>query len=151
MDFNYFIQNFSAIPYNREVKAGQEATVAYSFLPSDTFAGRPFGLNIALNYRDSNGAQFSEAVFNETVQLTEIDEGLDGETFFLYILLAGAVVLLLVLGQQFLLGSVGKRKRSQAPKKQIETGTTNSNDVNYEWLPEETLRALRKCFCFSLF
>ncbi|KAG4067993.1 hypothetical protein HA402_010679 [Bradysia odoriphaga] len=144
MDFNYYIQNFSAIPYNREIKPGHEATVSYSFIPSESFAGRPFGLNIALNYRDINGFQFTEAVFNETVQITEIDEGLDGETFFLYVFLAAVAVLLLVVGQQFLVGSVGKRKRTQVSRKTIETGTTNSTDVDYEWLPQETLKALQK-------
>jgi len=143
MDFNYHIQNFSAVSYNREVKPSLEATVSYSFMPSDTFAGRPFGLNIALNYRDVNGAQFSESVFNETVLISEIDEGLDGETFFLYVLLSGIVVLLLVIGQQYLLGSSGKRKRAAA-KKTIETGTTNDSNIDYEWLPQETLRALQK-------
>lgn len=143
MDFNYYIQNFSAVAYNREVKPGAEATVAYSFMPSDTFAGRPFGLNIALNYRDENGIQYNEAVFNETVLISEVDEGLDGETFFLYLLLAGIVVLLLVIGQQYLLGSSGKRKRAAA-KKTIETGTVNDSNIDYEWLPEETLRALQK-------
>lgn len=144
MDFNYYIQNFSAIPYNREIKPGHEATVSYSFIPSESFAGRPFGLNIALNYRDINGFHFTEAVFNETVQITEIDEGLDGETFFLYVFLAAVAVLLLVVGQQFLVGSVGKRKRAQISRKTIETGTTNSTDVDYEWLPQETLKALQK-------
>lgn len=146
MDFNYFIQNFSAISYNREVKSNHEATLSYSFVPSETFAGRPFGLNIALNYRDSNGARFTESVFNETVHIIEIDEGLDGETFFLYVLMAAIVVLLLVLGQQFLAGSVGKRKRSKVTRKTIETGTTNSSDVDYEWLPQETLKIIRKFF-----
>lgn len=144
MDFNYFIQNFSAIAYNREVKKGNEATVSYSFLPSESFSGRPFGLNIAINYRDINGVQYTEAVFNETVQITELDEGgLDGETFFLYVFLAAIVVLLLVVGQQFL-GSIGKRKRSQTTRKQVETGTTVSNDIDYDWLPPETLRQIRK-------
>lgn len=143
MDFNYHIQNFSAVAYNREVKSGSEATVAYSFLPSDTFAGRPFGLNIALNYRDGAGAQFTEAVFNETVLISEVDEGLDGETFFLYVLLAGIVVLLLVIGQQYLLGSSGKRKRAAA-KRTIETGTANDSNIEYEWLPQETLRVLQQ-------
>lgn len=143
-DYNYFIQNFTAIAYNREVQSGHEATVLYSFLPSESFAGRPFGLNIALNYRDSNGKRYSEAVFNETVQIIEVDEGLDGETFFLYVFLAGVAVLLLVLGQQFLIGSVGKRKRSHTQRKVIETGTSNSSDVDYEWLPQETLKTLRK-------
>lgn len=143
MDFNYFIQNFSAIAYNREVKPDSEATVLYSFLPSESFAGRPFGLNIAINYRDSNGAPFTEAVFNETVLITELDEGLDGETFFLYVFMAAIAVLLLVVGQQFL-GTFGKRKRSQNVRKQVETGTTSSSDIDYDWLPPQTLRNLRK-------
>lgn len=142
MDFNYFIQNFSAIAYNREVKSESEATVLYSFLPSESFAGRPFGLNIAINYRDTNGSPFTEAVFNETVLITELDEGLDGETFFLYLFMAAIVVLLLVVGQQFL-GTIGKRKRSQNVRKQVETGTTNSSDIDYDWLPPQTLRNLQ--------
>lgn len=143
MDFNYYIQNFSAVAYNREVKSGLEATISYSFMPSDQFAGRPFGLNIAMNYRDSNGVQYMESVFNETVLISEVDEGLDGETFFLYVLMAGVVVLLLVVGQQYLLGSSGKRKRAST-KKTIETGTANDDSIDYEWLPQETLRALQK-------
>uniref|UniRef100_A0A1L8DUH2 Translocon-associated protein subunit alpha n=1 Tax=Nyssomyia neivai TaxID=330878 RepID=A0A1L8DUH2_9DIPT len=143
MDFNYFIQNFSAIAYNREVRPKSEATVLYTFIPSEHFGGRPFGLNIALSYRDASGNQFSESVFNETVMIYEMDEGLDGETFFLYVFLAGIVVLLLVVGQQFLAGSVGKRKRGNVQRKTIETGT-GSNDVDYDWLPEETLKALQK-------
>lgn len=144
MDYSYYIQNFTAVPFNREVLPGHEATVSYSFAPSESFAGRPFGLNIALNYRDSSGIQYTEAVFNETVNIIELDEGLDGETFFLYVFLAAIAVLLLVVGQQFLVGSVGKRKRTQVSRKTIETGTTNSTDVDYEWLPQETLKALRK-------
>lgn len=145
MDFNYYIQNFSTVAYNREVPSAQEATIAYNFVPADSFAGRPFGLSIALNYRDHAGVQYVESVFNETVNIVELDEGLDGETFFLYVFLAAIAVLLLVVGQQFLAGSVGKRKRSQVTRKTIETGTTSSTDVDYGWLPEETLLALREC------
>merc|ERR1712165_297140 len=50
MDFSYHIQNFSAIAYQKTVKEGQEATVAYSFIPADAFAGRPIGLSINLAY-----------------------------------------------------------------------------------------------------
>uniref|UniRef100_A0A182T5C8 Translocon-associated protein subunit alpha n=1 Tax=Anopheles maculatus TaxID=74869 RepID=A0A182T5C8_9DIPT len=111
-------------------------------MPTESFAGRPFGLNIALNYRDGRGNQFSEAVFNETVQITEVDEGLDGETFFLYVFLAAIVILLLVLGQQFL-GSYGKRKRPTAARKVVETGTASTKDVDYEWIPQQTLKQLQ--------
>lgn len=55
MDYTYYIQNFTALPYNREVKPKQEATFAYSFIPNEAFAGRPFGLNVQLNYRDASG------------------------------------------------------------------------------------------------
>merc|ERR1712106_1235278 len=52
MDFTFHIQNFSAIAYAKTVKPKQQATVAYSFIPADAFAGRPIGLTINLNYRD---------------------------------------------------------------------------------------------------
>lgn len=143
MDFNYVIQNFSAIAYNREVKPGHEATVSYAFLPADAFAGRPFGLNIQLNYHDSNGAQYFESIFNETITVSETTEGLDGETFFMYVFLVGIIILLVVVGQQYLGGGVGKKKRGAAPKKVVEVGTTN-NDVDYEWLPDDIKRQLQK-------
>lgn len=52
MDFNFYIQNFSTFTFNKVVKSKHEATLAYSFIPSESFAGRPFGLNVNLNYRD---------------------------------------------------------------------------------------------------
>ncbi|KAK9711137.1 Translocon-associated protein (TRAP), alpha subunit [Popillia japonica] len=145
MDFTYYIQNFSAIHYNRIVKPTHEATLAYSFVPSETFAGRPFGLSINLNYRDETGAFFQEAVFNETVQIIELEEGLDGETFFLYVFLAAGVVLLLVIGQQTLLSvgrKLGRKRTSRKPA--VETGTSNPNNVDYEWLPKQTLQNMNK-------
>ncbi|CAG9857141.1 unnamed protein product [Phyllotreta striolata] len=150
MDFNFFIQNFSAIPYYKTIEPEQEATFHYSFLPSETFAGRPFGLNILLNYRDNGGNFYQEAVFNETVQIIELEEGLDGETFFLYVFLAAGVVLLLVIGQQTLL-SVGKKRSSSSGSSNssrksapVETGTSNPNNVDYDWLPKQTLANLNK-------
>ena len=47
------LQNFTAIAYQKTVKPKQEATVAYSFMPADAFAGRPIGLSINLAYRDA--------------------------------------------------------------------------------------------------
>lgn len=168
MDFKFYIQNFTTLAIEKVVKPNHEATIAYSFIPSETFAGRPFGLNVNLNYRDmviwyllsplldvliiftfiwifaliQNGAYFNEAIYNETVQIVELDEGLDGETVFLYIFLVACVILTLVGGQQ-LLSSFGKRSRS--PRKQtIEVGTSNPNNVDYDWLPKETLNRLSK-------
>lgn len=144
MDFSFYIQNFSTLAYERTVKPGHEATLAYSFIPAEAFAGRPFGLSINLKYRDTSGNQFYEGVYNETVNIVELEEGLDGETFFLYVFLGACCVLLLVAGQQFLV-SVGKKRVGGTTKRHvIETGTSNPNDVDYEWLPKETLQSLNK-------
>jgi translocon-associated protein subunit alpha len=89
------------------------------------------------------GKPYLDAVFNETVSIIELEEGLDGETFFLYVLMAAFVILLLVLGQH-LLSSYGGRK---APRKQqIERGTSDSDDVDFEWIPKETLRGVMSKF-----
>lgn len=52
MDFNFHIQNFSTFTFDTTVKPQHEVTLAYSFIPSEAFAGRPFGLHVNLNYRD---------------------------------------------------------------------------------------------------
>jgi len=137
MDFTYHIQNFSAIPYQKTVKPDQEATVAYSFIPADAFAGRPIGLIVNLAYRDLEGNFFMDPVFNETVQIVEFDEGFDSEVFFMYVFLVAGTFLVLFLVYSFLPGSKGKKN---APvSKPVETGTTN-DDVDYEWIPRSALK-----------
>lgn len=69
----------------------------------------------------------------------EVSEGLDGETFFLYVFLGAACVLALVLGQQGL-STLARRRGPRAAPKPLETGT--ANDVDYEWLPKEVVAQL---------
>lgn len=142
MDFSFYIQNYSTIGYNKLVKPKQQATLFYSFLVSESLSNRPFGLSVNLMYKDADGHPFLDAVFNETVEIIEVDEGLDGETFFLYVFLAACLVLLIVVGQQFL-ASLGNKK-PVASKQKVEMGTQNSADVDYDWLPKETLNELNK-------
>jgi len=147
MDFSFYIQNFSALSYQRTVKPSHQATLMYSFIPAEAFAGRPFGLSVNLRYKDAAGSMFHESVYNETVNVIELEEGLDGETFFLYVFLAACVVLLLVAGQQFLysVGRGSRGSRSSGRKHPVvETGTNNPNDVDYDWLPQETLNSIKK-------
>merc|ERR1712071_216982 len=98
-----------------------------------------------LAYRNLDGRSFSESVFNETVNIVEVDEGLDGETFFLYLFFAAGIVFL-VLGQQALT-SMGKRRGGAS---RLETGTARNtgnvsdDGIDYDWLPKETLNGLNK-------
>lgn len=82
-----------------------------------------------------------EAVFNQTVSIVELDEGMDGETFFLYVFLLAFSVLLLVAGHHFL-SSFGRKKGSK--KAVVEVGTSKRDDVDYDWLPKEVLNEISK-------
>ena len=142
MDFNFHIQNFSTINYQRVVKPKEEATVAYSFIPADAFAGRPIGLTVNLAYRDAAGNFFFDPIFNETVQITEFDEGLDTEVFFMYVFIAAGLLLVLFLVVSLVQGKTKGKKPAPAARannKAVETGTAG-DDVDYEWIPRSALR-----------
>lgn len=147
-DFSYYLQNFTAFAYNRLVKPKQEVTLSYQFFISEAYSPRPYGLTINLNYRDSEHNQFMTAVFNETVNIVELDEGLDRETFFLFIVLAGLAILLLI-GIYQLFQSYGKKhipmsSSSSTSKPKYETGTSNYDNVDLDWLPKETVKHINK-------
>lgn len=120
-DYQFYIQNFTALQLGIVVPAGRQATFEYSFIPAEPMGGRPFGLVINLNYKDGNGNIFQDAVFNQTVTITEREDGLDGETIFLYVFLSG-LGLLVVVGLHQLIESrkVQKNKHSnERCKKEI--------------------------------
>lgn len=140
-DYSFYIQNFTAYRYYRTVEPQREATFEYAFTPSESFSARSFGLTINLNYHDSEGNLFQDAVFNTTVSVTEPDEGLDGETFFLYLFLF-AIAVLVIFGAHQLLSQFGKKHLSLKSKGQsqpaVEMGTQNNkSDVDYDWLPKD--------------
>lgn len=138
-DFSYYIQNFTGFQYNKQVEAQKEATFEYLFTPSETFSSRQFGLTINLRYKNAEGKLFVNTVFNETVSVVEPEEGLDGETFFLYIFLAAIVVLLAIVAQQFL---SKKRRGGVKPsytQKASSNGHSTSNGVDLQWIPKEHL------------
>lgn len=59
------------------------------------------------------------------------------------------MILLLVIGQQTLL-SVG-RKRTTRTKAPVETGTNNPNNVDYDWVPKQTLASFSKSLYIEKF
>ncbi|XP_018554601.1 translocon-associated protein subunit alpha [Lates calcarifer] len=138
-DFQFYIQNFTALPLNTRVQPQAQASFEYSFIPAQPMAGRPFGLVILLNYLDNEGNMFQTAIYNQTVTITEREEGLDGETIFMYVFLAGLVVLML-FGMYQVLES---RTKKRIPVK-IEKGTGGLSDVDISWIPQETLNAMNK-------
>ncbi|XP_066580614.1 translocon-associated protein subunit alpha isoform X2 [Amia ocellicauda] len=138
-DYQFYIQNFTALQLNTVVPPLRQATFEYSFIPAEPMGGRPFGLVINLNYKDNNGNSFQDAVFNQTVTITEREDGLDGETIFMYVFLSG-LGLLVAVGLHQLLES--RKRRRPAPK--VEMGTSSHNDVDMSWIPQETLNQINK-------
>nr|XP_061810082.1 translocon-associated protein subunit alpha-like [Nerophis lumbriciformis] len=138
-DYQYYIQNFTALQLGTAVPPGRQATFEYSFIPAEPMGGRPFGLVVNLNYKDANGNIFQDAVFNQTVTVTEKEDGLDGETIFMYVFLSG-LGLLVIVGLHQLLES---RKRRR-PAAKVEMGTSGHNDVDLSWIPQETLNQINK-------
>lgn len=138
-DYQFYIQNFTALQLGIVVPGSRQATFEYSFIPAEPMGGRPFGLVINLNYKDSNGNVFQDAVFNQTVTITEREDGLDGETIFMYVFLSG-LGLLVVVGLHQLMES---RKRRR-PAAKVEMGTSSHNDVDLSWIPQETLNQINK-------
>ncbi|NP_001278937.1 translocon-associated protein subunit alpha isoform 2 precursor [Homo sapiens] len=123
-----------------EPEASPSADTTILFVKGEEpMGGRPFGLVINLNYKDLNGNVFQDAVFNQTVTVIEREDGLDGETIFMYMFLAG-LGLLVIVGLHQLLES-RKRKR---PIQKVEMGTSSQNDVDMSWIPQETLNQINK-------
>lgn len=134
-DYSYHIQNFTGTSYNRVVRPGEEASFQYAFHPHESYGGRPFGLTVLMLYKDADGNQYGAGVFNETVTFKEVDDSFDGETFFLYVLLA-ATALLVILGLNY---AFTNKFKKTVTKPTTEYGTQNGkHDVDYDWLPKET-------------
>jgi len=135
MDYSYSMLNLTAARYERTVAPKQEATFDYRFIPSDAFIGRPVGFVVNLHYTDSAGGYFVNNVFNETITVQEDEGPLNSETFFLFIILGGLVVLLLFAAQQYLSKFTRKSPGTYHHQSKQETGT--SSDVDFDWIPKE--------------
>ncbi|XP_074487511.1 translocon-associated protein subunit alpha-like isoform X2 [Sebastes fasciatus] len=138
-DFQFYIQNFTALPLSTVVPPQAQASFEYSFIPAQPMAGRPFGLVILLNYLDTEGNVFQTAIYNQTVNIIELEDGLDGETMFLYIFMVGLASLALFGIYQFLETRTKKRLSVK-----IEKGTGGMSDVDISWIPQETLNVMNK-------
>lgn len=57
-DFQFYIQNFTALQLGTVVPPARQATFEYSFIPAEPMGGRPFGLVINLNYKDNSVSSY---------------------------------------------------------------------------------------------
>jgi len=138
----YVIQNFTSLRANKLIESGKEGSFSYPMFASEQAGGRSFGLTILVNYQDSEGNVFQDAVFNSTILIAENDEDIDTENFFMYLMLGGMASLTL-FGLFHLCGGKKKGGKSKRPQAAA-TLDVGSDNVDYEWIPKETLQALQK-------
>ncbi|MEJ1284696.1 signal sequence receptor alpha [Cricetulus griseus] len=72
-DYQFYIQNFTALPLNTIVPPQRQATFEYSFIPAEPMGGRPFGLVINLNYKDLNRKRPIQKVEMGTSSQNDVD------------------------------------------------------------------------------
>lgn len=144
-DFSYTLQNFTSPPYSRVVEPNQETTLGYTFFINEQYAARTYGFVVNLLYSDKDGVQYQNTVFNETVSLIEVDEGLDSESVFLYILLAGFFGLIGYGLNKLYLKYVNPTHRRSSLKPKVEQEkTANTKEVDFDWLPPSMVANLKK-------
>lgn len=122
--------------YETYVMPQTQVSFEYSFMPSESFYARPFGLTVNMYYKNLDEELFIDAVFNETVNIVEVEEGFDGETFFMYVFMVSGLSLLMFI-IHYVYTTV--RKTSRSSKKPIETGTQSKDDIDYQWLPKGSI------------
>lgn len=137
-DWSYKVQNFSAIRYNRKLAAGEEATFMYPFMPAELAGGRSYGLQLNIHYHnDASPPQFfTEAVYNQTIEVEEnMDNALMEQCFmFLTLCIFGSI------GAAFFYRQTGFAKKKVAVV--VETGT--SGTVDESWIPKTHYKQTEK-------
>lgn len=138
-DFSFYIQNFTALRSEKVLEPGLESTFEYLFMPSEAFNGRPMGLVILLNYRNNEGRRFQNVVFNQTINLVDVDEGFDAETFFLYIFLGAVIVLVGFVSYQYLLSARVKRAAGRQSSQNAQGNQQTKGNYDPAWIPAHHL------------
>ncbi|CAH8567230.1 unnamed protein product [Schistosoma turkestanicum] len=132
MYYDYHIQNFTKQRLHETLEPGQETSLYYRFKPAPELAGRSFDLSIVVYYHDNNNIYYAHKLFNQTVNLYEIEEGVDTKLIFLVILVI-ALSIAILIGIWHWFTSVAQR-RNPAKKSSKVVEDNSENVVENEYL-----------------
>ncbi|EGD74083.1 hypothetical protein PTSG_05775 [Salpingoeca rosetta] len=128
-DYTQSFQNFTAMPIELRVDAGQQATFTYKFRPSDRFEPRDFALAVVVNLKDQSEGLFVNTAFNQTITLTDPESDVSSKAIFGYILFAAVGVLAFLYSRP----KPATKPTKQAAKR-VETGAGMVQED--EWLAD---------------
>jgi len=153
--FSTYVQNFTFANINATVKAGQEMSILYKFVPGKHLPSKDYTLAMHVFYdltpEDHPDRKYSlghsHTFINATVSLLETEGVIDNRPFYFFTLLFIGGIAGAIFGYAPLMKQMRKRSRSAAPRAggaapiETGTGTTGQLETN-EWLAEHN-RILR--------
>eukprot|EP00184_Porphyridium_aerugineum_P006605 CAMPEP_0184699438 /NCGR_PEP_ID=MMETSP0313-20130426/5707_1 /TAXON_ID=2792 /ORGANISM="Porphyridium aerugineum, Strain SAG 1380-2" /LENGTH=326 /DNA_ID=CAMNT_0027158531 /DNA_START=165 /DNA_END=1148 /DNA_ORIENTATION=- len=141
--FSKYIQNFSYIPVNRSLAAGEESSFEYSFTPYERLEAQDYFVSLTVFYEDlgyasEDGTQrtgmgpHANTFFNETVLLAEGESEIDNRIFYSATLVTAVMLLVGILSWKTIMSYYRRRSRSTGAN--VEKGTKRV--VDNEWLDQ---------------
>eukprot|EP01025_Chloroclados_australasicus_P039600 TRINITY_DN4107_c0_g1_i4.p2 TRINITY_DN4107_c0_g1~~TRINITY_DN4107_c0_g1_i4.p2 ORF type:complete len:265 (-),score=31.88 TRINITY_DN4107_c0_g1_i4:419-1213(-) len=137
-NFSFYVQNFSLYQYHQVVAPQQSLSLLYQVRSDPNLYARDWIFAFTLFYH-SNGVQYSNTFFNESVTVVEPDRAIDFEMLFMYVVLLG----LLAIGGFFAYQAIKdkplvKKMTTSTTKKVKKTeGETGAADSD-QWLAGTT-------------
>jgi len=146
IDDSHYIQNFTIQPLDQIVFPGQDVTVNYTFIPSDTLDPADYKLNAWIVYNSSEGRVYANTYYNNTFELVAPKfDYLSPKNILTYLILLGLTGgIVYGLSNSSILGKSKRKKRTKpnyerakmiqetwepqiyVPKKRNQTGSKKS-------------------------
>jgi hypothetical protein len=128
---NEVVQNFTNSDYGKQViGAKSEASLSFSFMPSQYTGGRDFNIAIEVFYKKTGNINFYKSMpFNQVVNVNESAEGVAMEIFFMY----STLLFLAIFGGLYFYQTIVIKKLGLVKPTKVETGTSNQ-EINMEWI-----------------
>merc|ERR1712127_1137433 len=128
---NEVVQNFTNSGYGKQiVGAKSEASLFFSFMPSQYTGGRDFNIAIEVFYKKTGSINFYKSMpFNQVVNVNESAEGVAMEIFFMY----STLLFLAIFGGLYFYQTIVIKKLGLVKPTKVETGTSNQ-EINMEWI-----------------
>jgi len=128
-DHRYYIQNYTKGYYGETVSPSELRSFLYTFYPDPMLEPRQYGLVVSIYYTDAEGTNFTNVVFNNTINLVETDESIDAQALFLYVGILGVAGLV-----GFIVYKAARTTNKKKGPKRVEYGTQKSTVIDNEWL-----------------
>jgi len=140
LDYSYYIQNFTSQYYGIILRPEDEVTVSYIFMPDPLLEQRDFGLVVSVHYKELSsdataaGVNYTNILYNATVDIVEPDSGFDAQSFFAYVAILAVLGLISYILYRNLSSWTKHQKRGGGSRGDKIEGAGTSEKIDNDWL-----------------